>query len=91
MTIREKAIAYTESSEKIVDFDNHCHCCNCEGYDDYALAHAYYDGAKEEQEDIKAKLEKWCDSNLFCGTSCVETPFETVDELLEDLFKYLDL
>lgn len=91
MTIREKAIAYTESSEKIVDFDNRYHCCNCEGYDDYALAHAYYDGAKEAQEDIKAKLEKWCDSNLFCGTSCVETPFETVDELLEDLFKYLDL
>ena len=91
MTIREKAIAYTESSEKIVDFDNRYHCCNCEGYDDYALAHAYYDGAKEEQEDIKSKLEKWCDSNLFCGTSCVETPFESVDELLEDLFKYLDL
>lgn len=91
MTIREKAIAYTESSEKIVDFDNRYHCCNCEGYDDYALAHAYYDGAKEAQEDIKDKLEKWCDSNLFCGTSCVETPFESVDELLEDLFKYLDL
>ena len=91
MTIREKAIAYTGGPENIVDFDNNYHCCNCEGYDDYALAHAYYDGAKEAQEDIKTKLEKWCDSNLFCGTSCVETPFETVDELLEDLFKYLDL
>lgn len=48
MTIREKAIAYTGGLENIIDFDNNYHCCNCDGYDDYALAHAYYDGAKEE-------------------------------------------
>lgn len=48
MTIREKAIAYTGGLENIIDFDNNYHCCNCDGYDDYALAHAYYDSAKEE-------------------------------------------
>ena len=41
MKKKEKAIAYTESSEKIVDFDNRYHCCNCECYDAYTLAHAY--------------------------------------------------
>lgn len=91
MTIREKVIPYTGGPENIVDFDNNYRCCNCDGYDDHALAPTYYDGAKEEQEVIKAKLEKWCYNNLFTGTYCVETSFETIDKLLEDLFKYLDL
>ena len=41
MTIREKAIAYTGGLENIVDLDNNYHCCNCDGYDDYALAYNY--------------------------------------------------
>ena len=50
MTVREKVIAYTGEPENIVDFNNNYHCCNCDGYDDHALAPTYYDGAKEEQD-----------------------------------------
>lgn len=57
-TIRDRAIAYTAEPEYIVDFDNIYHCCNCEGYDDYCLAHAYADGAIEQKAIDDERIEE---------------------------------
>lgn len=43
------------------------------------------------KEELKSKIEEWASNNLFNGTSCVETPFERSEELLESLYKHLEI
>lgn len=41
--------------------------------------------------ELRKKIEKWADFNLLWGTSCVKTRFKTPNELLDNLFNYLEL